>query len=343
LDMLYLNTTWYIYLIVREFGVPKIARSLLKIGKSSDEVETQAIKIAGANDFSGTVEFDKTESYLIFNLKVKETGERGIHLKVDVNTGDRPEVILGQYQNIGIGGKYLHFSNVVLQYIQPEEIDSVYPTFFDSSDHDFSQVPKPIQLFLHDAKLNYAELPTRVFSLKSLQQYVDSLQSKQDSKPSFIRIRKDFKAFIAHPFGRLSVERGTDYRKAFFSIRDSLILKGIQVHEEQSHDLKMSLNSAFNTEKYLNWVVACDIFILLYFDEVVTNALNELAWAFQAGMPIIVLTSREPVLPSMYKANGLVTIIRFNNINESVSWLTSSFIQFLETRYNIEITPPEDQ
>lgn len=335
---LYLNTTWYIYLIVMDFGIPKIVRSILRIGNNVNHVETEAFKREGANDFLGTVEFDNSKQYLILNLKAKGTGERWVHMKVDVNTGTRPEIVMGQYQNIGIGGNSLHFSNIILEYLEPDRASKALPNFFDSSDETFSEVPIPVQLFLQDAKFNYAELPTRIYSLKTLARYVDSLKFQRDRKPSYIRIHKRLSAFIAHPYGRLPEDRRVEYRKVYEQIKELMNNNNLQVYEEDLIDLKIDLNSAFQTESYLKSVIDCDVLILLYFDEVVTNALNELAWAYQAEMPIIILTSSNPILPSMYKENDLITIIRLKNLSDSLGWLDEAFQLILEKKHKIKLT-----
>ncbi len=333
LEIFFLNTTWYMYFALNEFKSPKIVRSIIRIGDSPNKAETEAIRRYGSNDFEGRVEFDKNESFLIFNLKAKGTNERWAHIKADVNTASRPPILMGQYQNIGIGGISMHFSNIVMEYLEPERAESAYPNFFDATSPDFFEVPVPIQKYLHDVKFNVAEPPERIFSLDSLNTYVKSEEFREKCKPSYVRLRRDYVAFIGHPRRALSNDRRKEYDSVFNDLKDYLATQNFQTFMEPLRNLKTELPPLFSPEFHLQTVQDCDLFVLIYFDEVVSNALSELAWAYQAGKHIFILTSKGKILPSIYKNGNRIDIKEFDDMQKAAEYFKQVFPFYAEPRF----------
>ena len=330
---LFLNTTWYTYLITNEFEHPKIARTILRIGDSSEKVETEALKVNGISDFSGTAEFDENGSFLVLNLKTKETLERWVHIKMDANTSVRPEIMLGQYQNIGIGGVSLHFSNIVMEFIPNEKQSSISSNYFDATDPRFSEVPIEVQKYLQDMKLNYAETSYKIYSLYSLGRYVDSDIFKEIMKPRSIRLGNKYRAFIGFPRRALDIDKREKYLSVFKDLKSYLGTQNFEIREDILTGLEINSYPFFSPEFHLRRVQESDLFILIYFDSVRSKALSELAWAYQANKEIFILTSKDGILPSIYKNEKKVEIQEFENMQEAIQFFKKVFEYYVEKRF----------
>ena len=66
-----------------------------------------------------------------------------------------------------------------------------------------------------------------------------------------------------------------------------------------------------------------------------STSLTELAWAYQAGKPIIILTSEKRILPSIYRENDFILIKTFDeeNIKGAVEWLKEVFPHYAERKF----------
>jgi hypothetical protein len=333
----FLNTTWYIYFIIIMHRTPKIGRTILRIGNTPKDVETEVYKSYGLNDYIGSVEFDNSKKFLIFNLKSKDTLERWVHIKADVNTGGLPQIILGQYQNIGIGGVSLIFSNVILQYVDASMEESATARIFEETDTDFSLVPESIKKYLYDIKLNYAETTTQIYSLDSLKRYVESYEFEERTKETYLRLDDKWNAIISTPKYSLEQSSRSKYEKPVSDLKlfleSEIGLKILDIpFRKSSGDFLIN----FPYEVFQQRLRHCDIFILIVFDSNAVSCLFELAWALKEGKDIIILTDGTKYLPKIFQHRPPVNIEKypqFSTPQDAVDWLIEEADYLLKPKY----------
>ena len=299
LKQLYLNTTWYAYFYFPLGNPhPQIIRTVIKIFDRPDRVETFAPRDRNRslNEFSGSVKFDKSETFLIFDLTSKKTGERGVHIKLSVHTEIRPDIALGEYVNIGTGGIGLHSIRLVMQFAgsEPNDLEKQSPKIFDSRDPDFYKIPSSITQYLCEENLNYRHSTTKpIYSLQDLRLEVKNEKSKRFTFQK-VRLKRKFQVV-------LSYQRSSTKKKDFQADQKLLIeLKEVLEKELpfEVDDYYLSQNSPLaiypkSYDFYSNRIYSCEILIAFFFSEGSDLSISELSWAIEAGKKILIFTTND--------------------------------------------------
>ncbi|MEM6628843.1 MAG: hypothetical protein AAF694_04190 [Bacteroidota bacterium] len=315
----YLDTTWYVYFISAESRFPKIGRTVLRIGDSPEKVTTESIKSGGFNDYEGTIEFDKNESYLILNLKSIGTSERWVHVKVDVSTGGRPEIALGQYQNIGLAGRSLIFSNVVFEYINPDNEISISPIIVDAGDPQFSEVPLSIQKYLQNVDRNYSEPPSKIYSIQALDDHLEKDIFIKRDRERKIKIHSSLRFVISFP--KYSIPEEVFYERYEGPTNELISFfteKGFEVLLKEKDEPRSKPPVAQYHKFFSDRIKACDIFIMLYFDRAPSNSLIELGLALELGKEIFIYADEVETLPYTVQDPNL-PYVRFRKFKDPAS------------------------
>lgn len=332
----YLSSTWEFYFFYdNHCGKPKIGKAILNIGESPDDVSLILFKSSDAANFSGSIELDRKENYLVLNLKSNAFDEHNFYAVFDARNSDKPNLLIGGFLNVGYNNSSIILAKCVLERMDQNSSSSA-ATALDAFDVGFDQIAPEIVAFLKYKRDTFWRYQERIYSKGRLKEYNEN--NENVVRNYFLSIQTDhvYDIFISHPSRALSSERRAAYDKAYNTLTSFFEQYNLRVPTELSRKMDPDLPPPNGADYNLRKVKKSDLFILLYFDSVVSNSLIELAWAYQAGKPIIILTTKDKILPGMFMESDNLLVRYFDDkgLEDSVDFLMQLFPFYAENKFS---------
>ena len=233
----YEGTKWYIYLCFElDWNNPKIVRSVIKFGNPANIVESSATNHVGFDNFSGTARLSEGGRVLILDMTSNSTQERELRIMMLINTGRRPDIALGEYMNIGVGGMGLHSMRVVMQYLDPSIIPK--PAVLDVGHPEFETTPEAIKKYLYVRPTNVRLISgdTRVSTLDDLTKFIRNQEDKSRFKDRKVRLHKPFQIVLISPRYSVSEEAfSAEYLNPLRTLKQHL--EDIKINDEEAFEV----------------------------------------------------------------------------------------------------------
>jgi hypothetical protein len=288
---IYLNQTFYLYFfaIVQNKDEAHIARAVLRIGATPNDVTIDNAGEDYSTNYKGSVSILVSANYLAFKMNTEVTQEKNLNMTFRVGADKVYPYAIGCYSNIGTDGAIVA-GTLVLEHYKEANSENLKGEILYPNSEGYKSTSLHIRNFLKNRANNFVKVRTKgIFTDENFEEFFREQRNKRGSTYRSNRIADD-DIFIAYPMSNV---------RDFEAL--NLTLKKLAQFLRELYGCKVFLaGDSYNTKSDFmpsSVVVPDDLqelknasrFIMVYPEKVISSCLVEAGWALAEGKPSVFL------------------------------------------------------
>lgn len=314
---IYLNQTFYLYFfaIIAKNGDACIARAIVRIGATPDDITIDNAGEDYSTNYKGSVSILKSEHYLVFKMHTPTTGEKNLNAIFRVGADRIFPYAIGCYSNIGTDGAIVA-GTLVLEHYTGENSELLKGEILYPCTDSYKNVSDNVKKFFRYRTNNFIKLRTKgIFTEEGFDEFFREQQAKKSTNYRLHHTAAN-DIFIAFPMTNFEGFESLNQtlKRVAALLRDiyncNVFFAG-EKYQTKSDIMPSSVTVQDNLQELRN----ASRFILVYPESTLSSALFEAGWALAENKPSVFLYRDINHLPSVLQhlPNQNVRLLKYDS------------------------------